>query len=292
MLALGFEQMPSGSLGMVYQDRGHPLERHMQVLVQGFGLEAAPPMPQMFGQAAREWLRERELAPNTLADISVKARRHAAANPRAVFRDLLTREEVLASPMVFDPLNKLQCCAPTCGAAAAVLCSPDFLRRRGRTGRAEVRLAGQATTTDTESSFAGRADKLVGVELTSRAADRLYAATGTDPGDLDVVELHDCFTINEALSYEGLRLTTGEALPAFIADDAASYGGQVVVNPSGGLLAKGHPLGATGLAQCAELVWQLRGEAGPRQVEGARLALQHNIGLGGVCVVGLYERVS
>ncbi|NWC92987.1 MULTISPECIES: beta-ketoacyl synthase N-terminal-like domain-containing protein [unclassified Pseudomonas] len=292
VLVLGFEQMPPGALSMVYNDRVHPLERHIQVLSQHFELEAAPPMPQMFGQAAREWLRERELSASVLADIAVKARKHAANNPRAVFRDALTREQILASPMVFDPLNKLQCCPPTCGAAAAVLCSPDFLRKHGIQGRVQVRLAGQVMTSDTDSSFTGRADTLVGSQVTANGADRLYAATGIDPRDVDVVELHDCFTINEALAYEGLRLCTADGLPAFISDGEGSYGGQVVVNPSGGLLSKGHPLGATGLAQCAELVWQLRGEAGARQVEGARIALQHNIGLGGACVVGLYERVS
>jgi acetyl-CoA acyltransferase len=113
-----------------------------------------------------------------------------------------------------------------------------------------------------------------------------------DPRDIPVVELHDCFTTNEVISYEALGLTAEGTAEKFIADGDNTYGGRVVTNPSGGLLSKGHPLGATGLAQCAELVWQLRGEAGQRQVEGASVALQHNIGLGGAAVVTLYEKVS
>jgi acetyl-CoA acyltransferase len=128
--------------------------------------------------------------------------------------------------------------------------------------------------------------------MSAAAARQVYEAAGVDPREIPVVELHDCFTTNEVLSYEALGLTGEGTAEKFIADGDNTYGGQVVTNPSGGLLSKGHPLGATGLAQCAELVWQLRGQAGPRQVEGAAVALQHNIGLGGAAVVTLYEKVS
>jgi acetyl-CoA acetyltransferase len=124
----------------------------------------------------------------------------------------------------------------------------------------------------------------------SHLTQQIYDKSGVAPDDVDVAELHDCFTVNEVLSYEGLQFVKPGEAERFIRDGDNTYGGGIVTNPSGGLLSKGHPLGATGLAQCAELVWQLRGEAGLRQVEYARIALQHNLGLGGACVVTLYER--
>ena len=127
--------------------------------------------------------------------------------------------------------------------------------------------------------------------MTALAARQVYDQSGIGPDELDVVELHDCFTSNELLSYEALGLTPEGTAEQFICDEQNTYGGKVVTNPSGGLLSKGHPLGATGLGQCAELVWQLRGQAGVRQVESAKVALQHNIGLGGACVVTLYQRL-
>jgi acetyl-CoA acetyltransferase len=146
-------------------------------------------------------------------------------------------------------------------------------------------------TTDGPSTFeSGDMIKVVGFDIARAAADAVYARAGVGPNDIDVVELHDCFTANEIVSYEALRLAPDGGAEKFIRDGDNSYGGKVVTNPSGGLLSKGHPLGATGLAQCAELVWQLRGAAEARQVEGARLALQHNLGIGGACVVTLYER--
>jgi len=197
---------------------------------------------------------------------------------------------VLASPHIFGPLTRLQCCPPTCGAAAAVVVSEEFARAHGL--RADVAVAAQAMTTDTPASFTGDLMQLVGSDMTRSAARQVYEAAGVDPRDIPVVELHDCFTTNELISYEALGLTDEGTAEKFIADGDNTYGGRVVTNPSGGLLSKGHPLGATGLAQCAELVWQLRGEAGDRQVEGASLALQHNIGLGGAAVVTLYEKIG
>jgi sterol carrier protein 2 len=168
--------------------------------------------------------------------------------------------------------------------------SEEFARAHGL--RADVAVAAQAMTTDTPASFTGDLMQLVGADMTRSAARQVYEAAGVDPRDIPVVELHDCFTTNELISYEALGLTDEGTAAKFIADGDNTYGGRVVTNPSGGLLSKGHPLGATGLAQCAELVWQLRGEAGDRQVEGASLALQHNIGLGGAAVVTLYEKIG
>ncbi|SDP15259.1 Acetyl-CoA acetyltransferase [Ralstonia sp. 25mfcol4.1] len=289
-IAVGFEQMVPGALKGAYTDRPSPMARFVDAMqaIQGFD-EAAPRAAQFFGGAGRDYIKEYDIRPDTFGRISVKARQHAARNPFAVFRNTVTLEEVMASPTVFDPLTRLQCCPPTCGAAAAILCSEDFAKRNGLDTRVAIRA--QSMTTDRNSTFdEGDMRKVVGYDMTRAAAQAVYEASGVAPTDIDVVELHDCFTANELITYEGLGLTPEGTAEKFILDGDNTYGGRVVTNPSGGLLSKGHPLGATGLAQCAELVWQLRGQAQDRQVAGARLALQHNLGLGGACVVTLYER--
>ena len=289
VLVLGFEQMRRGALTAQWPDRPSPLARFDEALDLALGQDAESPIaPRYFGSAGAAYADRYGLAADTFARIAVKARRHAAGNPYAVFRSAVTVEEVLASPVVYGPLTRLQCCPPTCGAAAAVLVSERWAQAHGAAGA--VRIRAQAMTTDTPSSFEGDLTKLVGYDMSASAARQVYEAAGIGPEDVPVVELHDCFTTNELLSYEALGLTPEGTAEKFIADGDNTYGGRVVTNPSGGLLSKGHPLGATGLAQCAELVWQLRGQAGPRQVDGARVALQHNIGLGGACVVTLYER--
>jgi acetyl-CoA acetyltransferase len=291
-LALGFEQMQPGALKGAYEDRPSPVARFADTMIglQGWD-DKAPRASQFFGGAGRAYMERHGTRRDTFARISVKARQHAARNPFAVFRNTVTLDEVLASPTVFDPLTRLQCCPPTCGAAAAIVCSEEFARRHRLD--TSVRIAAQAMTTDTPSTFeSGDMQKVVGFDMTRAAATQVYESAGIGPEALDVVELHDCFTANELISYEALQLTPEGTAEKFILDGDNTYGGRVVTNPSGGLLSKGHPLGATGLAQCAELVWQLRGQAEQRQVEGARLALQHNLGLGGACVVTLYEKVQ
>jgi acetyl-CoA acyltransferase len=288
VLALGFEQMRPGALDMLWQDRPTPFDRFEDAARQD-GSEA-PFAARFFGGAGTAYAEKYGLEHDTLARISVKARRHAANNPHAVFRDPITVDDVLASPTIYGPLTRLQCCPPTCGAAAAVVCSAEYARAHGLD--ASIMIRSQAMTTDLPSSFEGDMTKLVGYDMARLAADRVYAASGVSPEDIRVVELHDCFTANELITYEALRLTPEGTAAKFIADGDNTYGGRVVTNPSGGLLSKGHPLGATGLAQCAELVWQLRGQAEARQVEDVALALQHNIGLGGAAVVTLYEKVG
>ena len=292
VLALGFDQMVPGPLKGSWTDRPSPLAKFLDTMATDQGWDPAlPRAAQFFGGAARAYMADFGIAASTFARISVKARQHAARNPLAVFRQPVTLDEVLASPTVFDPLTRLQCCPPTCGAAAAIICSEAFARKHGLDGR--VRIAAQAMTTDTASTFESHdMRKLVGADMARAAAAQVYAAAGIGPEDLDVVELHDCFTANELITYESLGLTPEGTAEQFILDGDNTYGGRVVTDPSGGLLSKGHPLGATGLAQCAELTWQLRGQAEQRQVEGARLALQHNLGLGGACVVTLYEKVD
>jgi acetyl-CoA acetyltransferase len=292
VLALGFDQMVAGPLKGGWADRPSPLRRFLDAMGSDQGVEPeAPRAAQFFGGAARAYMAEYGIAASTFARISVKARQHAARNPLAVFRQPVTLDEVMASPSVFDPLTRLQCCPPTCGSAAAIVCSEDFARKHGLDRR--VRIAAQAMTTDGGSTFDSHdMRKLVGADMARAAAAKVYQAAGVGPEDIDVVELHDCFTANELISYESLGLTPDGTAEKFILDGDNTYGGRVVTNPSGGLLSKGHPLGATGLAQCAELTWQLRGQAEQRQVEGARWALQHNLGLGGACVVTLYERMD
>jgi acetyl-CoA acetyltransferase len=228
---------------------------------------------------------------STFAKVRAKASRHAANNPLALFRNVVTEEEVLATPVMWaGVMTRLMACPPTCGAAAAIICSADFAQRHALDR--SVRIKAQAMTTDKPISFEARdMREVVGFGMAQAAAQQVYEAAGVGPQDVDVVELHDCFAQNELISYEALGLCAVGGAEQFICDGDNSYGGKVVTNPSGGLLSKGHPLGATGLAQCTELVQQLRGTADKRQVDGARLALQHNLGLGGACVVTLYERV-
>jgi len=289
-LALGFEQMQPGALGMIFNDRPHPMETFFAKLNEIHELSAeAPPAAQLFGGAGLEYMEKYGIKKETFAKISVKARKHAEHNERAVFRDLLTVEEVMASPHIFGPLTRYQCCPPTCGAGAAVLCSDEFAKKHNISS--PVFIAGQSMISDFASTFEDRSPiKIVGYDMTETAAKAVYEESGLGPDDMDVVELHDCFTANELITYEGLGLTPEGTAEKFIEDGDNTYGGKVVTNPSGGLLSKGHPLGATGLAQCAELVWQLRGEAGVRQVEGAKNGLQHNIGLGGAAVVTMYRK--
>ena len=290
-IALGFEQMQPGALKGAWDDRPSPMTRFAEAMTAHQGYDpAAPRAAQFFGGAGMDYMKEYGIRADTFGRISVKARQHAARNPLAVFRQTLTLEEVMASPTVFGPLTRYQCCPPTCGAAAAIVCSADFAKKHKLD--ASVVIAAQAMTTDTPSTFeSDDMRRVVGYDMTANAAKQVYEAAGIGPEDLDVVELHDCFTANELITYEGLGLTPEGTAEKFIVDGDNTYGGRIVTNPSGGLLSKGHPLGATGLAQCYELVSQLRGTADQRQVEGARLALQHNLGLGGACVVTLYQKV-
>ena len=290
VLAVGFEQMNPGALGSVFADRKAPMEKliAVQLDLQGWE-EGAPGAAQVFGGGGVDYQKRYGARDETFAEVSVKARRHAANNPLALFRDPLTVEEVMASKRLYGPLTRYQACPPTCGAAAAVLVSPEFAARHGLDAAVEIR--GQAMTTDFASTFENRSMmQVIGYDMAKEAARQAYEAAGAGPEDVQVVELHDCFTANEVVSYEALGLCPEGGAERFILDGDNTYGGKVVTNPSGGLLSKGHPLGATGLAQCCELTQQLRGAADRRQVEGARVALQHNLGLGGACVVTVYGR--
>ncbi len=253
--------------------------------------EGLPLTIELFGGAGRAHMEEFGTKPETFAMISVKARKHAKNNPNAIFREEIDLEQVMASEPMYAPLTRLQCCPPSCGAAAAILCSTKFANKHAIDG--SITIKAQAMTTDLPSSYeSGDMRRVVGYDMTVNAAKEVYETAGIGPEEVDVVELHDCFTCNELISYEGLGLTEEGNAEKFIHDEDNTYGGKYVVNPSGGLLSKGHPLGATGLAQCTELVWQLRGQAEKRQVEGAKIGLQHNLGLGGAAVVTMYTNTD
>ncbi|HTU13098.1 MAG TPA: lipid-transfer protein [Allosphingosinicella sp.] len=288
VLAFGFEEMRPGALAND-DFRTSPVDRIVaRFNALGYPVEEAMAAPGFFGSAGEAYVTAYGADPRIFAEVAVKTRRHAAANPMALFTKPIDADEVMASPLIFGRfLTRLMACPPTCGAAAAIVVSERFAREHGF-GRA-VRIAGQAMKTDAEASFDDPLN-LVGRDITRRAAADAFAQAGLGPEAVDVVELHDCFTPNEVISYEALGLCGEGEASRMIADGDNSYGGRYVVNPSGGLMSKGHPLGATGLAQCYELVQQLRGEAGARQVEGATVGLQHNIGMGGAGVVTVYTR--
>jgi len=290
VLALGFEKMEKGSLGVKYTDRINPMDKHFQLMVELRGFAKAPPAPQMFGNAGREHMERYGTTKEQFAKIGWKNHKHSVNNPYSQFRDEYTLDEILNASVVYEPLTKLQCCPTSDGAGAAILCSEEFLKKHGLGAKA-VEIVGMAMVTDLASTFEEKSCiKMIGADMTRKAAERVYQQSGLGPENVDVIELHDCFSCNEMITYEGLGLCPEGKGGQFVDEGAQTYGGRVVVNPSGGLISKGHPLGATGLAQCAELNWQLRGEAEKRQVEGARVALQHNLGLGGAAVVAMYRR--
>ncbi|XP_056452441.1 sterol carrier protein 2 [Gadus chalcogrammus] len=288
-LALGFEKMERGSLTSKYMDRTNPMDRHMEVMINRYGMVPAPAAAQMFGNAGREHMEKHGTKPEHFAKIAWKNHKHSTNNPYSQFQDEYSLDQVINSRKVFEFLTLLQCCPTSDGAGAAVLASEAFVRRHGLERQA-VEIVAQEMVTDLASTFTeDSCIKMVGYDMTQLAARRVFAAAGLQPGDVDVVELHDCFSANELITYEALGLCAEGKAGELIDRGDNTYGGKYVVNPSGGLISKGHPLGATGLAQCAELCWQLRGASERRQVPGARVALQHNIGLGGAVVVTLYR---
>lgn len=289
VIALGFEQMSPGALGSGFTDRASPFEAFDAVTNQLVDVQL-PLALRYFGGAGLSHMKKYGTKMETFAKIRAKASRHAANNPLALFRKVVSVEDVMNEQLMWPGvMTRSMACPPTCGAAAAILVSENFAKKYGL--RTDVFIGAQAMTTDTASTFETQdMIQLVGFDMAQAAANQVYEQAGIGPKDIQVCELHDCFAHNELLSYEALGFCgIGEA-ERFVEMGANTYGGQVVTNPSGGLLSKGHPLGATGLAQCYELTHQLRGSADARQVEGARIALQHNLGLGGACVVTLYQK--
>jgi acetyl-CoA acetyltransferase len=289
VLAVGFEQMKPGALGSVYTDRPSPFDAFDALCDELVGMPNVPLALRYFGGAGLSHMKKYGTKLQTLAKIRAKASRHATKNPLALFKKEVSTEEVLASPVIWEGvMTRLMACPPTCGGAAAVLVSERYATQHGLSRAVEI--VAQTMTTDTASTFESRdMRQLVGFDMAKAAADRVYADAGIGPNEIQVVELHDCFAHNELITYEALGLCKEGEAERFVDAGDNTYGGKYVTNPSGGLLSKGHPLGATGLAQCFELTHQLRGTAGERQVRNAKVALQHNLGLGGACVVTMYR---
>ena len=289
VLALGFEKMERGSLGVKYTDRTNPIDKHALAMFALREPEPSPPAPQMFGNAGREHMERYGSNPDHYAWIGWKNHRHSVNNPYAQFQDEYTLDEIKQAKVIHEPLTKLQCSPTSDGSAAAVIASERFVDEHGLGDRA-IEIAGQAMVTDLRSSFEDESCiKIVGYDMSRAAANRAYEEAQAGPQEAQVVELHDCFSANELITYEALGLAEEGHGHELVDAEDTTYGGRWVVNPSGGLISKGHPLGATGLAQCSELTWQLRGTADARQVEGATTGIQHNIGLGGAAVVTVYR---
>ncbi|TVY40684.1 Non-specific lipid-transfer protein [Lachnellula occidentalis] len=290
ILVVGFEKMSPGSLQTYFNDRANPTGTSAQMMKETRGVTNAPGAAQMFGNAGREYMEKFGAKAEDFAEIARVNHEHSQRNPYSQFQQVYTHDQIMKAPMIHEPLTKLQCCPTSDGAAAAVLVSQDFLDARPHLKDQAILIAGQCMATDAPSLFSKSAIDLMGFEMTKLAAKTALTEAGLTPQDVRVVELHDCFSANEMIVIDALGLSAPGKAHEYVREGNLTYGGKTVVNPSGGLISKGHPLGATGLAQCAELVWHLRGWANNRLVKDTKAALQHNLGLGGAVVVTVYTR--
>ncbi|KAK2735542.1 sterol carrier [Colletotrichum kahawae] len=292
VLVVGFEKMMPGSLQSFFNDRENPTGTSIKMMAETRGITNSPGAAQMFGNAGREYMEKHGAKPEDFAEIARINHEHSTRNPYSQFQDVYTREQILNAPEIFAPLTKLQCCPTSDGGAAAVLVSQAFLDERPHLKDQAVLVAGQCLATDAPSLFSRSAIDLMGFEMTQHAVKAAMAEAGVTTNDVQVVELHDCFSANEMIVLDSLGLAQPGKAHELVRRGDITYGGKYVVNPSGGLISKGHPLGATGIAQCAELVWHLRGWANNRAVPRTKTALQHNLGLGGAVVVTVYKRAD
>lgn len=292
VMVVGFEKMMPGSLQSFFNDRENPMGTTVSMMAETRGFEQAPGAAQMFGNAGREYMEKYGATAADFAEIARINHAHSPKNPYSQFQQVYTRDEIAASPTIFDPLTKLQCCPTSDGAAAAIIVSQAFLDARPHLKEQAVEVAGQCLATDAPSLFSRGSIDLVGYAMTQHAAQTALAEAGITPADVQVVELHDCFSANQMVTVDALGLCEKGKAHEMVRRGDMTYGGRYVINPSGGLISKGHPLGATGIAQCAELVWHLRGWANNRAVAGTRYCLQHNLGLGGAAVVSVYRRAD
>lgn len=292
VLVVGFEKMNPGSLQSYFQDRANPTGTFGEMMKATRGVTNAPGAAQMFGNAGREYIEKYGAKNEDFAEIARVNHEHSKRNPYSQFQDEYTLEQVMKSPMIHEPLTKLQCCPTSDGGAAAVLVSQSFLDARPHLKEQAVLIAGQVLATDTESVFSRSAIDLMGYGMNEYAAKIALAEAGVSVNDIKVAEVHDCFSANEMIVIDALGFSAKGKAHELVRNGDITYGGKMVINPSGGLISKGHPLGASGIAQCAELVWHLRGWANNRLVEGTTAAMQHNLGLGGAVVVSVYKRAD
>ncbi|KAK6845487.1 Non-specific lipid-transfer protein [Apiospora arundinis] len=290
ILVVGFEKMMRGSLQSFFNDRENPTGTSGMMMAETRGVTNAPGAAQMFGNAGREYMEKYGAKLEDFAEIGRINHLHSVKNPYSQFQDVYTHEQIMKAPMIHEPLTKLQCCPTSDGGAAAVLVSQEFLDARPHLKDRAILIAGQCLATDAPSLFSKSSIDLMGYEMSQHAAKTALAEAGITPGDCQVCELHDCFSANEMITIDALGLCEKGKAHEMVRNGDITYGGKMVINPSGGLISKGHPLGATGIAQCAELVWHLRGWANNRDFPHTKYALQHNLGLGGAAVVTVYSR--
>ncbi|EMD41438.1 hypothetical protein CERSUDRAFT_110014 [Gelatoporia subvermispora B] len=306
-LALGFERMSRGSLGSNFPDRPSPtfpLNLVMKEVEDNLstGPNSGPGAPRMFGDGGQEYFDKYGANINHLAQIASKNHKHSVNNPYSQFRDGWTVEQVLASPKICQQLTKFMCSPTSDGAACCVIASEDFVHAHHLENQA-IEIIAQALATDEPSTFESKsAMELVGFGMTKNCADNVFKQAGFGQGEgrdqVGVVELHDCFAANELITYDALGLCAPGEAHKLVERGDNTYGGKYVINPSGGLEAKGHPLGATGLGMHFYIAMQLREWAGPMQAPGlfdipdkrGKFGLVHNLGLGGACVVSLLRR--
>lgn len=228
-------------------------------------------LPAYFAFVANRYIQEFGISKEDLALVAVKNRFHGSLNPYSQFRQPVTAEEVIQSPMISDPITRLSCCPLSDGAAAAILVSKE---KAEKLGKKTVKVAASIL----QSGSYDNPMNLSNWDLNIRASEEAYNRAGIGPEDIDLAEVHDCFTISELVHYESLGFAKKGEGVRLLKDKSTYIGGKVPFNVSGGLLAKGHPVGCTGVAQIVEAVWQLRGEANKRQVENARVAMTHTMG--------------
>lgn len=297
VLAVGFEKMSAGSLTSKFDDRTNPLgiAIEMSKKLEKSKNTSAPFAAQMFGNAAEEYIQTNGATAEDFAEIARVNHEHSQRNPYSQFQTKYRKQQILDSPTIHGILTKLQCCPTSDGAAAAVVVCQAFLDERPHLKAQAIQLPGQCLATDSPSLYDQTAKNIVGYEMAKYTASQALAQAHMTISDVKVVELHDCFSTNEMLVIDALGLSPPGRAHEYVREGSLTYGSRhAVINPSGGLISKGHPLGATGIAQCAELVWQLRGWANNRlvSVPAGKVALQQNAGLGGACVVTILKRAD
>ncbi|KIW35489.1 uncharacterized protein PV07_02185 [Cladophialophora immunda] len=292
VLVVGFEKMSPGSLQAYFNDRENPTSTTNAMMKATRGVTNAPGAAQLFGNAGREYMEKYGAKAEDFAEIARVNHEHSKRNPYSQFKDEYTLEQIMKSPMIHPPLTKLQCCPTSDGGAAVVVVSQDFLDKRPHLKSQAVLIAGQQLATDSPDLFNRSSIDLVGYQMSVFAGKRALDEAGITPNDVQIVEVHDCFSANEMCVIDALGLCPKGKAHELVRNGDITYGGKYVINPSGGLISKGHPLGATGLAQCAELTWHLRGWANNRLVKDTKYCLQHNLGLGGAVVVTVYKRAD
>jgi acetyl-CoA acetyltransferase len=290
-LALGFDVMQKGPLPLDVTDPIAPTHKYAKDLIdEGKYNFKGPSAPQLFGHAGREHMDRYGTTLDQISKISVKNYQHGSNNPYAQFQQPISLEKVKEAPIICSPLTKFHCCPTSDGAACAIVCNKEFMIKHGLQNQA-IEILASVLETDKFDTFSSKSRiDVVGYKTAQRASKKALSLAGLDISDIGAIELHDCFAANELLTYEALGLCTEGKAGEFIDNGDNTYGGKYIVNPSGGLTSKGHPLGATGIAQLTELSWQLRGMADKRQIKNLKYALSHNLGLGTAIVITILKK--